>query len=109
MANAATATGDPLEASILFQWMRFLMVQEDHPLLRKKPMQGYSVSFLVTNKHLAMYGLPRVTESILDFCATIDKECSDIKLQVNAQARYITTEFLKAFNQSSAGTTESQC
>lgn len=94
----ARARQDPLEASIVFQWMRFLMVQEQHPLLRKVPIEGYSVTFLITNKHLAIYGREGIEDSILGFCAKIDKECSDIKLQVNAQARYVTTEFLKAFN-----------
>lgn len=96
-ANSKAKT-DPLEASIVFQWMRFLMVQEQHPLLRKKPIKGYSVTFLVTSKHLSIHGAKTVEDSILGFCAKIDKECSDIKLQVNAQARYVTTEFLKAFN-----------
>ena len=94
----ARAKVDPLEASIVFQWMRFLMVQEQHPILRKTPIEGYSVTFLVTNKHLAIHGSQRVEDSILGFCAKIDKESSDIKLQVNAQARYVTAEFLKAFN-----------
>ena len=102
-ANAAAKpNADPLEASILFQWMRFLMVKEHHPLLRKKPIKGYSVTFLVTNRHLAIHGRQKVEDSILGFCAKIDKECSDIKLQVNAQARYVTTEFLKAFNNQTA-------
>ena len=82
------------------------MVQEQHPLMRKKTVEGYSVTFLVTNKHLAIYGRPRVEDTIIGFCQKIDKECSDIKLQVNAQARYVTMEFLKAFNNSS--TTESE-
>ncbi len=107
LAKAASkSNGDPLEATILFQWMRFLMVQEQHPLMRKKPVEGYSATFLVTNKHLAIYGRPRVEDTIMGFCQKIDKECSDIKLQVNAQARYVTTEFLKAFNNST--TTESE-
>jgi actin related protein 2/3 complex subunit 4 len=102
-ANAAAKpNADPLEASILFQWMRFLMVKEHHPLLRKKPLKGYSVTFLVTSRHLAIHGRQKVEDSILGFCAKIDKECSDIKLQVNAQARYVTTEFLKAFNNQTA-------
>ena len=106
-ANAAAkSNADLLEASILFQWMRFLMVKEHHPLLRKKPMKGYSVTFLVTNRYLAIHGRQKVEDSILGFCAKIDKECSDIKLQVNAQARYVTTEFLKAFNNQTA--TESE-
>ena len=97
-ANAnVSANADTLEASILFQWMRFLMVQHHHPLLRKRPLEGYSITFLVTNQHLAVH--KNIKESILSFCSRIDKECSDIKLQVNAQARYVTTEFCKAFNQ----------
>lgn len=102
LASTSTSTStDPLEASILFQWMRFLQQQaEDHyQILRRKPLEGYSVTFLVTNKHLAIHGRHEVEHTILDFCSRIDKECSDIKIQVNAQARYITTEFCKAFNQ----------
>lgn len=95
---ASNSNSDPLEETILFQWMRFFMVQEQHPLMRKKSLEGYSVTFLVTNKHLTTYGLQRVKETILGFCSKVDKECSDIKLQVNAQARYVTSEFLKAFN-----------
>jgi hypothetical protein len=93
--------GDPLEVSILFQWMRFLTQQaEDHyQILRKKPLEGYSVSFLITNKHISIHGQQKLQQTIVNFCSQMDKECSDIKIQVNAQARYITTEFLKAFNE----------
>jgi len=106
-AQAKTAH-DPLESSILFQWMRLLQQQaEDHyRLLRRKPLEGYSVTFLITNKHLAVHGRCEIEQTILDFCSRIDKECSDIKLQVNAQARYITTEFCKAFNQTTATAVE---
>ena len=93
--------GDTLEVSILFQWMRFLTQQaEDHyQILRKKPLDGYSVSFLITNKNIQIHGQKQLQQTIINFCSQMDKECSDIKIQVNAQARYITTEFLKAFNE----------
>jgi hypothetical protein len=93
--------GDPLEVSILFQWMRFLTQQaEDHyQILRKKPLDGYSVSFLITNKNIQIHGRKQLQQTIINFCSQMDKECSDIKIQVNAQARYITTELLKAFNE----------
>ena len=93
--------GDTLEVSILFQWMRFLTQQaEDHyQILRKKPLDGYSVSFLITNKNIQIHGQQQLQQTIINFCSQMDKECSDIKIQVNAQARYITTEFLKAFNE----------
>merc|ERR1712232_677610 len=43
---------DPLEVSILYQLMRFLSqgAEESYQILRKKPLEGYSVSFLITNK-----------------------------------------------------------
>jgi len=93
--------GDTLEVSILFQWMRFLTQHaEDHyQILRKKPIDGYSVSFLITNKNIHIHGQKQLQQTIIKFCSQMDKECSDIKIQVNAQARYITTEFLKAFNE----------
>ncbi|KAG7365318.1 ARP2/3 complex subunit (ARPC4) domain containing protein [Nitzschia inconspicua] len=92
------AQSDPLEASILFQWMRFLQQQaEDYQILRRKPLDGYSMSFLILSKHLQEYSKEDIEDWIVNFCAVMDKECSDIKLRVNAEARYGTTEFFKAF------------
>lgn len=89
---------DPLEASILFQWMRFLQQQaEDYRILRRKPVEGYSISFLITNCHVEEYTKESIEGMILAFASQMDKECSDIKIQVNAQARYVATEFWKAF------------
>lgn len=94
---------DPMEAAILFLWMRFLQQQaEDYKILRRKPVRGedgieYSVSFLVLHKHLYEYGKADIEDWIVNFCAVMDKECSDIKIQVNAQARYGTIEYFKAF------------
>jgi len=96
---------DPLEVSILYQWMRLLAqyAEESYQLLRKKPVEGYSVTFLLTNKLLTNTfnnnTEHQIEAMILHFLSQLDKECSDIKLQVNAQARYVTTTFLKAFNE----------
>ncbi|KAL3912389.1 MAG: hypothetical protein SGILL_006903 [Bacillariaceae sp.] len=92
------ALSDPLEASILYQWMRFLQQQaEDYLILRRKPVDGYSISFLILQKHLEEFGKKSMERWILNFCSVLDKECSDIKIQVNAQARHVTTEYFKAF------------
>lgn len=92
------AQSDPVEASILFQWMRFLQQQaEDYQILRRKPVDGYSISFLILDKHLHEFGRGEMEDWIINFCAVMDKECSDIKIQVNAEARHGTTEFFKAF------------
>jgi hypothetical protein len=91
---------NPLEVSILFQWLRFLQQQaEDYGILRRKPVEGYSITFLICNHHLARHRHDSidVLDTILSFCALLDKECSDIKIQVNAEARHVATEFFKAF------------
>jgi actin related protein 2/3 complex subunit 4 len=78
--------------------MRFVQQQaEEYKLLRRKPIDGYSITFLILNKHLTTYDQQELQDWIVHFCSGVDKECSDIKLQVNAQARYVTTEFFKAF------------
>jgi ARP2/3 complex 20 kDa subunit (ARPC4)/Arp2/3 complex, 34 kD subunit p34-Arc len=92
------AQSDPVEASILFQWMRFLQQQaEDYQILRRKPVEGYSISFLILDKHVSELGKEDIEDWIVNFCAVMDKECSDIKIQVNAEARHGTTEYFKAF------------
>jgi hypothetical protein len=94
----AMASSDPLEASILYQWMRFFQQQaEDYKILRRKPLDGYSISFLILHDHLKQFGVKNTENWIMNFCAVLDKECSDIKIQVNAQARCVTTEYFKAF------------
>lgn len=92
------ARKDPLEASILFQWMRFLQQQaEDYRILRRKPVDGYSITFLITSRHIERYTIAAINDIITSFASQIDKECSDIKLKVNAQARHVATELWKAF------------
>jgi len=106
--------------------MRCLQQQADdsYQLLRKQPVKGYSISFLITNQHIHLHSTSRtsrkknnnngntsnsnsdnekvykqeVLQMIVHFCSQMDKECRDIKIQVNEEARYITAEFLKAFN-----------
>ena len=92
------ASSDPLEASILYQWIRFFQQQaEDYKILRRKPLDGYSISFLILSQHLQQLGTKAIESWIVNFCTVLDKECSDIKIQVNAQARIVTTDYFKAF------------
>jgi actin related protein 2/3 complex, subunit 4 len=52
------------------------------------------VSFLVTNQHLEKYDKEGIIAFILEFIQTIDKELSEIKLNINTQTRIAATCFL---------------
>lgn len=90
--------GDPIEKSILSKYMKFFQQRADqYVILRRKPLDGYSISFLVLNKHVAKYGQEAILQTILDFVSQLDRECSHVKISVNARARLVATEFMKAF------------
>ena len=94
----STASSNPLEASILYQWMRFFQQEaEEYKIVRRKAVDEYSISFLILNQHVRLLGAKTIENWILKFCGVLDRECSEIKIQVNAQARIATTEFFKAF------------
>jgi actin related protein 2/3 complex subunit 4 len=52
---------------------------------------------LILNTHLTKYGKDNILQTILDFVSHIDRECSEVKISINARARLVATEFLKAF------------
>lgn len=69
-----------------------------HPVDADKIQQSsYSISFLITNKHVQKYGQAAVVATILDFVSQFDKECSHVKISTNALARSVATDFLKSF------------
>lgn len=57
----------------------------------------YSISFLVTNEHIEQYGRHQIIGAILNFVRHLDKECSEIKIAINARARSVAADFLRGF------------
>ena len=89
---------DPIEQSILSKYMKFFQQRADqYSILRRKPVEGYSISFLVLNTHVCKFGTDQILQVILDFLSQLDRECSDVKISINARARLIATEFMKEF------------
>eukprot|EP00898_Chlorokybus_atmophyticus_P001772 jgi/Chlat1/2596/Chrsp178S02447 len=88
---------DDLEAATAAAFLRFLAQRAEagFPVLRKRPVQGYHVSFLITNAHTARMVVPRLVQFILQFFEDLDKEVSELKLAVNARGRAVATDFLK--------------
>ena len=89
---------DDLEKVLCKKFMRFLSQRaENFIILRRKPVKGYDISFLVTNFHTELYFKHKLVDFIITFMEEVDKEISEMKLQVNARARTVASEFLSVF------------
>ena len=60
-------------------------------------VQGYDISFLVTNVHAEQMYKHKLVDFIIHFMEEIDKEINEMKLAVNSRARISAEEFLKKF------------
>jgi actin related protein 2/3 complex subunit 4 len=89
---------DELESLLCHKFSAFMMKRaERFEILRKKPLDGYSLTFLVTNQHLLQMKKETICEFLLKFMQEIDKEISDMKISINARGREIAEAFLKQF------------
>jgi actin related protein 2/3 complex subunit 4 len=89
---------DDVDKYITDKFTRFLMQRaEAFRILRRKPVAGYDLSFLVLHAHVV--GSKMTPDSLIsficDFMTEIDKEISEIKLTINSRARLVASAFLK--------------
>ena len=90
---------DEIEKILCHKLMRFLMQRaENFIILRRKPVEGYDISFLVTNFHTEQMFKHKLVDFIIQFMEDIDKEISEMKLSLNARARIVAEEFLKQYS-----------
>jgi len=96
--SIAIKQSDDIERILCHKFMRFLMMRADNfIILRRKPVEGYHISFLITNFHTEQMYKHKLVDFVIDFMEDIDKEISEMKLAVNARARDCALEFLKRF------------
>lgn len=89
---------DEIEKILCKKFMRFMMMRaENFIVLRRKPKDGYHISFLITNFHTEQMYKHKLVDFVIYFMEEIDKEISEMKLAVNARARICSEEFLKRF------------
>ncbi|XP_059651430.1 actin-related protein 2/3 complex subunit 4 isoform X1 [Cornus florida] len=89
---------DELENILTKKFLRFLSMRaEAFQVLRRKPVQGYDISFLITNYHCEDMQKHKLIDFIVQFMEDMDKEISELKLSVNTRGRLVATEFLKQF------------
>merc|ERR1711892_1531039 len=88
-----------IETSFNSVRVRILMQRaEKFSILRRKPVDGYTISLLITNMHTEDMYEHKLVDFIIQFMEEVDKEVSDLKLAVNARARICAAEFLKSFS-----------
>lgn len=96
--SIAVKQADEIEQILCQKFMRFMMMRaENFVILRRKPVQDYDISFLITNFHTEQMLKNKLVDFVIHFMEEIDKEISEMKLSVNARARIVAEEFLKRF------------
>jgi len=89
---------DQLDEILCKRFLRFLTQRsENFVILRRKPIPGYDISFLVTNFHTEHLFKHKLVDFIIQFLNDIDAEIGSMKSVVNTRARVVASEFLTQF------------
>jgi len=74
---------DEIEQILVHKFTRFLTQRaESFFILRRKPIKGYDISFLITNFHTEEMLKHKLVDFIIQFMEEVDKEISEMKLFV---------------------------
>ncbi|KAL2736745.1 Actin-related protein 2/3 complex subunit 4 [Vespula maculifrons] len=94
--SIAVKQADDLEKILCHNFTRFMTMRAEHfMILRRKPIEGYDISFLITNIHVEQMYKHKIVDFVIHFMEEIDREISEMKLSMNARARICAEEFLK--------------
>jgi len=89
---------DEMERVLVDRFSRFLAQRaEEFFILRRAPVKGYDLSFLITNFHTEEMKKRELVNFILLFMEEVNSEISVMKLAVNSRARVVASTFLKQF------------
>ncbi|KAK4550881.1 Actin- protein 2/3 complex subunit 4 [Oleoguttula mirabilis] len=90
---------DEIEHILVHKFTRFLTQRaEAFFILRRKAVPGYDISFLITNFHTEEMLKHKLVDFIIQFMEEVDKEISEMKLFLNARARFVAESFLTPFD-----------
>lgn len=90
---------DDIEEILVHKFTRFLTQRaESFFILRRVPIKGYDISFLVTNFHTEQMLKHKLVDFIIEFMEDVDKEISEMKLFLNARARFVAEAYLTQFD-----------
>ncbi|KAI7218555.1 Actin-related protein 2/3 complex subunit [Hortaea werneckii] len=90
---------DEIEHILVHKFTRFLTQRaEAFFVLRRKAVEGYDISFLITNFHTEEMLKHKLVDFIIQFMEEVDREISEMKLFLNARARFVAESFLAPFD-----------
>jgi len=96
--SIAIKQADEIEKLLCNKFNKFMMRRaENFVILRRKKIEGYDISFLITNFNTEVMLRHKVVDFIINFMEEIDKEISEMKLAVNSRARICAEKFLERF------------
>eukprot|EP00831_Metopus_contortus_P081126 TRINITY_DN8460_c0_g1_i1.p1 TRINITY_DN8460_c0_g1~~TRINITY_DN8460_c0_g1_i1.p1 ORF type:complete len:190 (-),score=38.35 TRINITY_DN8460_c0_g1_i1:53-622(-) len=85
-----------IEKLLAHLFERFISLRADRfSIMRRKPIEGYDFSFLVTNKHIETMHKENIINFILNFILDIEKEITEMKIAINTQMRIAASYFLE--------------
>eukprot|EP00930_Biecheleria_cincta_P003190 TRINITY_DN104121_c0_g1_i1.p1 TRINITY_DN104121_c0_g1~~TRINITY_DN104121_c0_g1_i1.p1 ORF type:complete len:176 (-),score=31.01 TRINITY_DN104121_c0_g1_i1:32-559(-) len=91
---------DDTEKMLCRKYARFFTQRaENFVILRRKPVNGYDISFLITNTHLQELIKERVVDFIIEFIEDIDREIKDMKIALNTRLRAAADAYMSQFSQ----------
>ncbi|KAJ9115292.1 hypothetical protein QFC20_001159 [Naganishia adeliensis] len=93
--SIAIKQADEIERILCKKFTRFMTMRaENFVILRRKPVEGYDISFLITNFHGETMLKHKLVDFIIEFMQDVDKEISEMKLSLNARARIVAESYL---------------
>ncbi|KAJ3148876.1 Arp complex subunit [Geranomyces variabilis] len=96
--SIAIKQADEIERVLCHKFTRFLMMRaENFYVLRRVPVSGYDISFLVTHVHAETMYKHKLVDFLIQFMEDVDREISEMKLSLNARARIVAESFLQQF------------
>jgi actin related protein 2/3 complex, subunit 4 len=85
--------GDSLDQALVRSFVRYLGLKaEELPVLRRRPIEGYQVSFLVTAALLKEHSMPYVVEFLVNFAMSAPAFLKELKCTVNTHARLLAAQ-----------------
>jgi len=89
---------DDIERILCHKFTRFMTARaESFIVLRRKPVKGFDISFLITNFHSETMLKHKLVDFIIQFMEDVDREISEMKLSLNARARIVAESYLSTF------------
>ncbi|CAG9310148.1 unnamed protein product [Blepharisma stoltei] len=86
---------DDLDRLLSSMFMKFLALRaEQFLIMRRVPIEGYDISFLIIHTHMEQLYREKLIEFIVTFLKEIEKEINEMKLSVNSRLRMAATQFV---------------